>query len=163
MRQNAIDGALTLLVLVVQTTLLRYMALGGLTPDLILIWVVVIAIRRGQIPATVAGFCAGLALDLLSGNDGMLGLAALTKTAAGFLAGYFYSENKVLQTLSSYRFILTLLLVATVHNLVYFIIFLQGSEVSWWGAVLFYGIPSAVYTAAVGLIPMFAFARKALS
>jgi rod shape-determining protein MreD len=163
MRQNAIDGALTLLVLVVQTTLLRYMALGGLTPDLILIWVVVIAIRRGQIPATVAGFCAGLALDLLSGNDGMLGLAALTKTAAGFLAGYFYSENKVLQTLSSYRFILTLLLVATVHNLVYFIIFLQGSEVSWWGAVLFYGIPSAIYTAAVGLIPMFAFARKALS
>lgn len=163
MRQNAIDGALTLLVLVIQTTLVRYMAVGGLTPDLVLIWVVMIAIRRGQIPATVAGFCTGLVLDLLSGNDGMLGLAALSKTIAGFLAGYFYSENKVLQTLSSYRFIVTLLLIATVHNLVYFIIFLQGSEVSWWGAVVFYGIPSALYTAAVGLIPMFGFARKALT
>jgi rod shape-determining protein MreD len=163
MRQTTVDALLTLFVLVVQTTLLRYMALGGLTPDLALLWIVYLAIRRGQIPATVAGFCAGVALDLLSGDDGMLGLGALAKTVGGFIAGYFYSENKVLQTLSSYRFILTLLLVATVHNLIYFTIFLQGSEVSWWGAVFFYGIPSALYTAALGLIPMFAFARRALS
>jgi len=162
MRQNVLDAALTLLVLVVQTTLLRYMALGGLTPDLTLVWIVYVAVRRGQIPATVVGFFAGVALDLLSGNDGMLGLAALAKTAGGFLAGYFYSENKVLQTLSSYRFILMLLLIATVHNLIYFTIFLQGSEVSWWGAVVFYGIPSALYTSAAGLIPMFIYARRAL-
>ena len=163
MRQTALDGLLTLLVIVVQTTLVRYLAIGGLTPDLALLWIVYVAVRRGQIPATTIGFSAGLVLDLLSGADGMLGLAALAKTISGFIAGYFYSENKTMQTLSSYRFILTLLFVATVHNLVYFIIFLQGSDVNWWGAVLFYGIPSAVYTAAVGLIPMFVFARRSLT
>ena len=157
------EALLTLVVLVLQTTLLRFMAIGGLTPDLLLLWIVAVAVRQGQVTATVVGFCSGLALDLLSGNDGMLGLAALSKTVAGFLAGYFYGENKILQTLSSYRFVLIALLIGIVHNLIYFIFFLQGSEVSWWGAVLFYGIPTALYTAAVGLIPMFIYARKALS
>jgi rod shape-determining protein MreD len=163
MRRNILDGLLTLGVLILQTTLVQYMAIGGLMPDLLLLWIVAVAVRRGQVPATVIGFCSGLALDLLSGNDGMLGLAALAKTVGGFLAGYFYNENKILQTLSSYRFVLIVLLTATVHNLIYFIIFLQGSEVSWWGSVLFYGIPTALYTAAVCLIPMFIYARKALS
>ena len=163
MRQNAIDGSLTLLFLLLQTTLARFLAIGGLPPDLTLLWIVYLAVRRGQIAATVAGFASGLVLDLMSGHDGMLGLSALCKTSAGFLAGYFYNENKTLQTLSTYRFLLLLAFVTIVHNLLYFTIFLQGSEVSWWGAVFFYGIPSALYTAALGLIPMFAFARRALS
>jgi len=40
-----------------------------------------------------------MVVDLLSGADGMLGLSALAKTIAGFVAGYFYNENKTLQTL----------------------------------------------------------------
>ncbi|MEW6511157.1 MAG: rod shape-determining protein MreD [Bacteroidota bacterium] len=163
MRQNAIDASLTLLFLLLQTTLARYLAVGGLPPDLTLIWIVYLAVRRGQIAATLAGFASGLVLDLMSGHDGMLGLAALCKTAAGFLAGYFYNENKTLQTLSTYRFLLILAFVAIVHNLLYFTIFLQGSEISWWGAAAFYGVPSAAYTAAMGLLPMFVFARRFLS
>ena len=78
------------------------------------------------------------------------------------MAGYFFSENKTLQTLGSYRFILIILSVAFVHNLIYFIIFLQGSGVHWWQAIILYGVPSALYTAGVGLLPMFIFARRSL-
>ena len=162
MRRNLIDTALTLLFVLLQTTLARYLAVAGLAPDLALIWVVYLALRRGQIAGTVAGFFAGLVLDLLSGNDGMLGLSALATTSGGFMAGYFYSENKTLQTLGSYRFILILLSAALVHNLIYFIIFLQGSGVHWWEAIFLYGVPAAVYTAAVGLLPMFIYARRSL-
>jgi rod shape-determining protein MreD len=162
MRRTLIDIALTLLFVLLQTTLAQYLAVAGLSPDFTLIWIVYLSIRRGQITGTVAGFFTGLVLDLLSGNDGMLGLAALAKTAGGFTAGYFFNENKTAQTLGSYRFILIILSVSLVHNLIYFIIFLQGSGAHWWQAILLYGIPAALYTAAVGLIPTFVFARRAL-
>ena len=162
MRRTAADIALTLLFIVLQTTLARYLAVAGLSPDIALIWIVYLALRRGQIAGTVAGFCTGLVLDLLSGSDGMLGLAALAKTTAGFTAGYFYNENKTMQTLGSYRFILIILTVALVHNLIYFIIFLQGSGVHWYQAIVLYGVPAAVYTTALGLIPTFVFARRTL-
>jgi len=162
MRRRIADIALTLLVIVVQTTLGRYLAIAGLPPDLALIWTVTLALRRGQMIGTVAGFCTGLVLDLLSGGDGMLGLSALALTCGGFMAGYFYNENKTLQTLGSYRYILIILSVALVHNLIYFIIFLQGSGVHWWQAILLYGVPAALYTAAAGLLPMFIYARRLL-
>lgn len=162
MRQTFIDIALTILFVLLQTTLAQYLAVAGLSPDIALIWIVYLSLRRGQITGTVAGFFIGLVLDLLSGSDGMLGLAALSKTAGGFTAGYFFNENKTVQTLGSYRFVLIILSVSLVHNLIYFIIFLQGSGAHWWQAILLYGIPAAVYTAAVGLIPTFVFARRAL-
>jgi rod shape-determining protein MreD len=162
MRQAIIDIALTILFVLLQTTIAQYVAVAGLSPDIALIWIVYLSLRRGQITGTVAGFFTGLVLDLLSGNDGMLGLAALSMTAGGFMAGYFFNENKTLQTLGSYRFILIILSVSLVHNLIYFIIFLQGSGAHWWQAILLYGIPAALYTAAVGLIPTFVFARRAL-
>jgi rod shape-determining protein MreD len=161
-RQTFIDIALTLMVVLLQTTIAQYLAVAGFSPDIALIWIVYLSIRRGQITGTVAGFLVGLVLDLLSGNDGMLGLAALSKTVGGFTAGYFFNENKTVQTLGSYRFILIILSVSLVHNLIYFIIFLQGSGAHWWQAILLYGVPAALYTAAVGLIPTFVFARRAL-
>ena len=163
MRQIVSDSLLTLLFIVAQTTLARFLAVGGLPPDIALVWIVYLGIARGQIAGCTAGFFTGLAFDLLSGNDGMLGLAALAKTVGGFVAGYFYSEKRTAQTLSTYRFLLVLGLTASVHNLIYFIIFLQGSSVSWWRSILFFGVPAALYTTAVGLIPMFAFARRAQS
>jgi rod shape-determining protein MreD len=163
MRQTLIDILLTLLIILLQTTLVRFLAVGGLEPDIVLVWIVFYALRRGQISGTIAGFASGLLLDLLSGADGMLGLAALSKTVVGFLTGYYFNENKTLQTLGSYRSVLILAGMAFVHNLIYFTIFLQGTDVGVWGTLALYGIPSAAYTAAIGLLPMFAYARRLLS
>ena len=84
----------SLLVLLVQTILVPYLAIGTIVPDLVLIWIVYLAITRGHIAATTAGFFLGLTMDILAGDDGMLGLSSFTKTLAGFLAGYTFSENK---------------------------------------------------------------------
>jgi len=163
MPQTFSDILLSLLALLLQTTVARFLSIQGIVPDLVLLWIVYLAIRRGQIHATVAGFVLGLILDLVSGPDGMVGLAALTKTLAGFLAGYFYSENKTMQTLGGYQFLLITALVSLVHNVVYFLLFLQGSGLPWSSMLLEHGIPATVYTVAVALLPMFAFARKVLS
>ncbi len=151
---------LSLLFILLQTTIVRFLPIASITPDILLIWIVYLGIRHGQITATTAGFFIGLVMDLLSGADGMLGLSALSCTVAGFIAGYFYNENKTYQTLGSYQFPLILGGVAFVHNLLYFVIFLQGSGIRWWGAVLQFGLPTMVYTVAVGVLPMFVIARK---
>src|SRR3972149_9625523 len=111
-------------LLLLQTTFVPLLSLGGTVPDLLLIWVVFTALRRGQVETTVAGFLAGLLQDLVSTQ--LFGLAALSKTVAGFLAGYFYNENKTDQTLGTYRFFLLFGLCSLVHNGISFMIFLQG-------------------------------------
>lgn len=150
-------------VFLLDTKLMKFLAIGDIVPDLLVIWIVYIAIREGQMAGTIVGFAIGITLDLLSGNDGMLGLAALAKTLAGFTGGYFFNENKTLQTLGGYQFLIALTIVSLVHNLIYFLIFLQGTDVSPWGAIALYGVPTTIYTTAFGLLPMFAFARKYLS
>jgi rod shape-determining protein MreD len=152
-------SALSLLVLLIQTTIVPHIAIATIVPDLLLIWIVYLAITRGQVTAMTAGFFLGVLLDVVSGGDTMLGLSALTKSVAGFLAGYWYSDNKIEQNLSGIQFPLLLIAVSLVHNLLYFLIFLQGSDISWNVAILQYGIPATVYTAALAMLPMFAFAR----
>lgn len=153
----------SLLLVVLQTTAMKFLAIGEVVPDIVVIWIVYIAVKEGQLSATVAGFLLGLVLDLMSGQDGMLGLSALAKTIAGFIAGYFYNENKTFQTLGGWRFISAIGVAALLHNVVYFIIFLQGTPIGLMAAILFYGIPAAVYTTVVGLLPMFVFSRKYLT
>lgn len=156
-----IAGACAALLL--QTTLAHFISIAGIVPDLVLLWVVGVAVRRGQIPATVTGFALGLMLDLLGGPDGMLGLSALAKTIGGFVAGYFYNPNKTLQTLGGTQFLLIVFVASAAHNIVYFLVVLQGLGLSW-GTMLFrYGLPATAYTIAVALLPMFAYARKALA
>lgn len=153
----------SLLLLLLSTTLVKFLAISEIVPDILLVWIVYVAIREGQIAGMTAGFLLGLVVDLLSGPDGMTGVSALAKTVAGFLAGYFYNENKTLQTLGGYQFIVAIGVVSLVHNVIYFLIFLQGTDMSWWRMILVYGVPTTLYTAAIGLLPMFAIARKYLS
>jgi len=145
-------------LMVLQTTFVPFLSVEGFLPDLLLIWIVYFAIRRGQLEATLAGFAAGLLQDLMAMQ--FLGLAAFSKTIAGFAAGYFYNENNTEQTLSSYRFLLIVLLCSVAHNLTYFGIFLQGSEGMFLPTLLEFTVATSLYTTALGALPMFTFARK---
>ena len=152
MGKIALNVLILLAIVIGHTLLADLVAIGGLTPDL--------PLRYGQIPGTLAGFGTGLALDLLSAGDGVMGLSALAKTVAGFLAGYFYSETKSQQLLGGYEFVVLVGAIAMVHNVLYFVILLQGTDITWSMAIVRYGIPSALYTAAAALIPMFVVSRK---
>lgn len=152
---------ITILLTIIQTQLMRLLTLEGITPDILTIWIVYLALREGQLPATFWGFGIGLFFDLVTGN--FIGLSALAKTICGFVAGYFHNENKTPLTLGSYRFIVIVLIVSLIHNTVYFVIFTQGSDVGFLRAVLQLGFATTCYTASLTLLPMFAFSRKYLS
>jgi rod shape-determining protein MreD len=151
-------GLISLFLIVLQTQVMRLFTIEGVTPDLLLIWVVYLALRDGQMSGTLWGFAVGLVFDFVTGN--FIGLSAMTKTIAGFSAGYFYNENKTQLTLRSYQFIVIVLVASIVHNTVYFILFTQGSDFSFLRAVFRFGITTALYTSIVTLLPMFRFARK---
>jgi len=139
---------------------LMFMPLIGVfefTPDLLIIWLVYIGIRRGHIEATIAGFCVGLLQDSVTTQ--FFGLAALSKALAGFLAGYFFNESTAGQTLGSYRLLVATAMVSAVHNVVYYGIFFQGREESLLLAVFQMTVGITLYTSILAILPMFAFSR----
>lgn len=160
MKSTITEIGLSILVLVFATTLGDYLSVADILPNLPLLWIVALAIRHGQIAGTLAGFVIGLMLDFLSGGDGMLGLSALASTLGGFIAGYFYNENKVWVTLGGGQFIVIVIISSLVHNLIYFLIFLQGTDIRWWAMVFRYAVPTTAYTAAVAVLPMFWVGRR---
>lgn len=154
---------ISVVLIVVHTTLIKFLAIRDVAPDILVVWIVYLAIRRGQMTGMVAGFLIGMVVDLLAGQDGVPGLSALAKTVAGFVAGYFHDENKTQQTLGGYTFLIVTGVAGLLHHIIYFIIFLQGSSIDVWSIMLLYGVPATLYTVAVALLPMFAFARKYLT
>jgi rod shape-determining protein MreD len=148
----------TLILVALQTTIVSFTSIANIIPDIMMIWIVYIAITKGQIPATMYGFAIGILLDLISGQ--FLGLSALSKTIAGFLAGYFYNENKMQMNLANYQFLIIVGIASVVHNLIYFIIFTQGSDVGLFTAIFRFGMFSALYTTSIASIPMFFHSRK---
>ncbi|MCX6137679.1 MAG: rod shape-determining protein MreD [Ignavibacteriales bacterium] len=152
-------GVITLALLIIQTTIVPFTAIANIIPDLLTVWIVYLAIQLGQIPGTVAGFLIGVALDLVGGQ--FLGLHALSKTVGGFLAGYFFNENKIAHILGSYEFPLVTGITSFVHNIIYFIILVQGGNISLVTAIFRFGLFSTLYTIAVALIPVLVYSRKA--
>lgn len=147
----------SIVLIVIQTTVISLISLEGITPDLLAIWIVYLALREGQTRGTVIGFCVGLAFDLSTGS--FIGLSALTKTICGFLAGYFYNENKTKLILGSYRFLVILMLSSFVQNVVYFILFTRGTEIGLLAAIIQFGFTTTLYTSALALIPLFVYSR----
>jgi rod shape-determining protein MreD len=144
-------------LLLLQASLVDMLSLKGIAPDLLLIFIVYLAVREGQMYVLPWGFALGLILDLSTGT--VIGLSALSKSAAAFTAGYFYSDNMISMTLSTYRFLLLVFLTAVVHNVIYFSIFTMGSEIGFFNAVFGLGLASALFTTTVAVLPMLVAAR----
>ena len=152
------SAGIVLVLLILQTTFIPYLTVGGFLPDIFLPWLIYLALRRGQIEAALYGFGVGILQDVTATK--FLGLAALSKTIAAFTAGYFVNENTTEQTLGSYRYVLIVLLCSFIHDLVYFSVFFQGIDGGFLVHVLQFSVASTIYTGVVSLLPMFAFSQR---
>ncbi len=74
-----------ILLLVLQTTLLDYVAIYGIKPNLIVVFIIVTALVRGNVEGGTVGFFFGLAMDMLFGT--VLGFNALLGLYLGIAAG----------------------------------------------------------------------------
>ncbi|MHB8984398.1 MAG: rod shape-determining protein MreD [Eubacteriales bacterium] len=89
---------LLLVLLLLQTTVLNFITIFGVKPDLVMLVVVFNGFLLGTREGAFLGFAGGIMEDLFTGS--YIGLNALSKMAAGYLAGAFgvglYKENPII-------------------------------------------------------------------
>lgn len=85
---------LFVLAMVLQTSLASWISFGGVEPDFVLIFVVVIAISHGPVSGMLWGFFAGFSEDVYSPVD-WLGAQTIAFTCVGFGVGQL--EEKFLR------------------------------------------------------------------
>lgn len=136
-----------LLLIIAQAVVADRIALGRIAPDFIILVVVLSALHRGTIAGSLTGFLMGLVQDL--SNPGFLGLNALTKSLLGYFAGQArektFPENAVF--LGGLFFVCAL-----GHDIVYLIFFHWPGIGATFSAIFAIALPSAVYTALVGVL-----------
>jgi rod shape-determining protein MreD len=151
-------AAVALLLVLVQLNL-GYIAVESVTPDLLVIFAVFIALRDGQFTGLIAGFSVGLLFDIISSD--ILGTNALSKMIAAFVAGYFYDEQSTVHdAIGTFRFLGIVALASLVHNIIYYFFYVQPTELSFWSFFGRNGIASALYTTVVAAFVMLVAARK---
>jgi rod shape-determining protein MreD len=141
--------------LVLQSTLVRLLAVEGIEPDLILLALFFIALMEGSYAATIAGFCVGLVQDLYAPQT--LGLNALSKSLIGFALGFcqrgVFVEGLISRSLILFAAVL-------LHDLIYFIVALWPDIGAGFSRIFFVGLPTALYTAILGYVIFYFMHRK---
>lgn len=86
------------LALILETTVLHHFSIFGAKPDLVLIILVFLAVKKGSYEGEIYGFIGGLLEDFIT--SAVLGLQALVKTLLGFAVGFlknkFEEDNALL-------------------------------------------------------------------
>lgn len=114
MIKKVIISSLFLLIsIIVQSTVLRYVSIWGVIPNLYLIYLVYTSFYNGGIHGTVCGFATGLIEDAISVSP--IGFHALIKTVIGSLYGSF----KGLIILDRVLMPMFFVLIATVLNRIF--------------------------------------------
>jgi rod shape-determining protein MreD len=81
----ALLGLVLLTGLLVDTVVLSGIAIGGVSPSVVILAVTAVALTDGGEAGARFGFAAGIAVDLLAG--GLMGLSALVYLLVGFAIG----------------------------------------------------------------------------
>ena len=139
-------------LIVLNMTVLKFISIGNITPDLLIILCVWISLEEGQFVGVFAGFLAGLMLDIISID--VIGTNALTKLIVAYSVGFFYKENESRKIIGSYVFLILVFLTSIVHNLIYNFFYLKVSDASFSTFFLKYGIATALYTTVLAIFPM---------
>lgn len=131
---------------VAQATLAPALRIGDVAPDLPLIMIVLLALRRGPEFGALAGFAAGLLQDAAGG--GLIGVQALTKGLVGFGIGAVGGRLRVTQPLVQ---VPGLALLTLVEGLARFALLkLFHFPVPFGDLMIYVVIPQAVYNGFLG-------------
>jgi rod shape-determining protein MreD len=84
-RVTVVTIIVMLLCILLQSTILKRIAIGGVKPDLALIVLVFVSMRRGSMVGQISGFATGFLEDVM--NVSPLGFHSLLRTVMGFLYG----------------------------------------------------------------------------
>jgi rod shape-determining protein MreD len=132
--------------LLLQQTVAGWLSAGGVRPDLMLIALTAVALRRGPVAGLYAGVYLGLIQDVYAVEA--MGANVLAKAVVGYAMGFF--EEKVMKVMAATR-VLLLASALILHDLLYYLA--AGFRgVFFRDALLFQSLPSAIYTLVLGAV-----------
>jgi rod shape-determining protein MreD len=144
-----LDVVILLGALLLQQTLVRWLAIGSVRPDLILIALTAVALRHGPIAGLYAGVLLGLVQDIYVVET--LGANVLAKALVGYAMGFF--EEKVMKVMAATR-VLLLAAALMLHDVLFYVA--AGYRGGFfWEALLRQSLPSAVYTLVLGAVAFY--------
>ncbi|MEW6173645.1 MAG: rod shape-determining protein MreD [Bacillota bacterium] len=138
---------LIIVAIFLEQTVLNFLRVAGVKPDLLLLLVVFNGFLKGPREGAFWGFIAGLLEDLACGY--YIGLHALSKLAAGYIAGlgeYVYKENSIVAAAMVWG---TSLISGSV---MYLLLLTLGITLTPGDVFLRVVLPSAVYNGLVSLL-----------
>jgi len=145
-------------VLLVQITVIPLIAIAGVIPDLVLISLVYFSISRDQYYGTVLGASYGFFIDLITGS--LLGSSMLSKTIAGFTAGYFSTETKKDINISTYIFSLIVFICALIDSVIFSFFSAFDVQTNIIKLLFEQALLSSLYTAMVSILFIFSPFRR---
>jgi rod shape-determining protein MreD len=137
-------------VVLIQLTVIPFVAIQEVVPNLILIAVVYFSISNGQIFGTITGASYGLLFDLISGN--LVGSHMLSKTVAGFVAGYFSGETRREKYIYTYSFTLVILLSALADAMIFSFFSVIDFNTNFLMALFNHALSPSIYTSIVSIL-----------
>lgn len=144
---------LALILSFIQLVGLNIIEVGGITPDLLLILTVWIALREGRFIGMISGFSIGYVFDLISLDTP--GTNALAKLIVAFIAGSLYKEGKENLILGSFRFLIYTFACALINNMIYYTLRIKIVDFNFQNFILNYAIAFSLYTTVLAIFPMY--------
>ena len=150
MFQIIIKSSIIILILAaLQLALIPFISIEGIIPDLIVIYIVIFALRYGQLKGTLFSFIVGLFFDLISG--GLIGSAMFAKTLAGFIAGYFHKDEYEEVFSNQLLFTSIIFISASIDSFFYAILGSAEVKLNILSLIFSNAIFPAAYTSLIGL------------
>ncbi|NQT35715.1 rod shape-determining protein MreD [bacterium] len=137
-----------ILIFLIQIAVAPLLEIKGIKPDLLLIFVIAVTIRRGSYAGLAAGFAMGFAQDLVS--IGFLGVMVLAKSTVAFWSGKWLENRDI--ALSPLGWLILIIIAALSQGFLVSLFVLQGSQVSLINNMFYSVIPVSIYTGIIGFI-----------
>jgi rod shape-determining protein MreD len=127
--------------ILLQLSVVPFFGIKEITPDLLLIIIIGFSVQYGRIWGITAGFFSGLLFDFLS--TGLIGVSSMAGSVAAFMAGGINIQEM------DRRFVVfsgLIFITIFTHDLIYFVILLLGTGMSFWNILFTRVIPHSLYS-----------------
>ena len=138
-----------LLIAILQPTVMQWIGIFGISPNIFLIFVIATALSCGKKAGAVCGLVFGFTLDMLVGR--MIGVNALIFMYMGFFVGILC--ERFISGTESLTAGVIILAISALCGLLYYIAYsMLWGDIGFFKALFRVILPEALYTAVIGIL-----------
>lgn len=145
MRNKNVIVFLAIIIGLIQYIFHVFFSIRGVTPDLVLLFLLYMSYASGTVTLFFLGFLMGILQDLFMGE--MLGVSSLANTIVVYLLGFWNTEE-----IDYLSFAWKLLIFSLIKFTVVYTVIEYGTGQSWLGTLYRSVVPFSIYTVLTGMI-----------